>query len=202
MYCKRKTWTSLLPVKINILCKLYIIKRKLASTRPSKLYPRTQTIVKNKSSKIVAIKSGPRRGGTQKRLGPRHYFNKANGIGYTEVVYFPIEWKEAKGREGRRGGGRAAAAQLWWSRQYIVIHASSTLTTSVRFLAPTKPLFSGPLRQFTSLQGDLLPSSVSPFPFPRRAVSSCCCRSPRRRRRKCVFGNPWRHRLIPPFTPC
>lgn len=34
-----------------------------------------------------------------------HYFNKAHGIGYTEMVYFPIEWKGANGKKGGRRGG-------------------------------------------------------------------------------------------------
>lgn len=68
------------------------------------------------------------------RRGAPSYFNKANGIGFAEVVYLPIEWRRG-GRSTRRGGQNC---ELWWSRQYIVIHASSTLTTSVRFLAPAK----------------------------------------------------------------
>lgn len=59
-------------------------------------------------------------------------------------------------QQGLRGGTSA----VWWSRQYIVIHASSTLTTSVRFLAKTFP-FPGPLRRFTSLQGSASPSNSS-----------------------------------------
>lgn len=123
----------------------------------------------------------PRR---RKWLGPRRYFNKANGIGYTEAVYFPIGWKRAKGgeREEVRRDLRQAMIEPSVHRDPRIINIDDLRPLfgpdGAPLLGAIAPVYEPAGRSAASS-----PLSFSSFLFPRITVGVCCCRSRGRRRR-------------------